>query len=117
MIDSFQSIEEKYDQAKSALENWAFIPLISRIDALLHFQDILDKQREELAETISSEIGKPLWECKQEIQAVINKIPISIEAYKARCPDRSIEQNNAYVTTRHKPHGVAAVIGPFYGSE
>ncbi len=113
MIDSFQSIEEKYDQAKSALENWAFIPLISRIDALLHFQDILDKQREELAETISSEIGKPLWECKQEIQAVINKIPISIEAYKARCPDRSIEQNNAYVTTRHKPHGVAAVIGPF----
>lgn len=113
MNDSPSSIEEKYEKAKAALENWSFIPLISRIDALLRFQEVLDKKRDELAEIISSEVGKPLWECKQEVQAVINKIPISIEAYKVRCPETSIEQNSAYVTTRHKPHGVAAVIGPF----
>ncbi|MCA1748971.1 MAG: succinylglutamate-semialdehyde dehydrogenase, partial [Sphingomonadales bacterium] len=58
--------------------------------------------------------GKPVWEAKTEVEAVINKVDISITAYHERTPQRKKEgamgMQNAL---RHKPHGVLAVLGPF----
>lgn len=66
-----------------------------------------------LAELISKEVGKPLWEAKTEIAAVIAKIAISIEAYKERCHPKNIVETHQTLKSRFKPHGVVAVFGPF----
>lgn len=66
-----------------------------------------------LAETISKETGKPLWDSYTEVQAMLNKIPLSIEAYRQRCATTERPQKNGISITRHKPHGVVVVIGPF----
>ena len=68
----------------------------------------------EFAELISKETGKPLWEAKTEVGAVVNKVQISIQAYAERTPQRKMEAAMGdRIAVRHKPHGVLAVLGPY----
>jgi succinylglutamic semialdehyde dehydrogenase len=48
------------------------------------------------------------------VDAVVNKVDISIAAYRERTPKRKLEGAlGAKVSVRHKPHGVLAVLGPY----
>ncbi|MDP9414849.1 MAG: succinylglutamate-semialdehyde dehydrogenase, partial [Pseudomonadota bacterium] len=49
-----------------------------------------------------------------EVDAVVNKVDISISAYSERTSQRRMEGTlGARVAVRHKPHGVLAVLGPY----
>lgn len=91
--------------AKKASGEWAALPFEKRLEYVEAFQSILTARKERLAKVISEETGKPLWDALSEVGAMINKVPISKEAYLKRCPDLG--------TTRHKPIGVVGVLGPF----
>ncbi len=95
--------------AKKTQHTWAALSLEKRIDYLLAFQKILQESKESFALTISRETGKPLWESKSEIDAMIGKVDISIEAQTQRCKYFTKD----LLHTRHKPLGVCAVLGPF----
>jgi len=66
-----------------------------------------------LAETISLETGKPLWESATEMESMAGKIAVSLEAYEVRAGTRTGNAAEARSVTRHKPHGVLAVFGPY----
>lgn len=63
----------------------------------------------DLHRLISEEVGKPLWESKQEVAAMMGKVEISLRAQSERAGEW--ERGNVHV--RHKPIGRLAVIGPF----
>ena len=89
-------------------------PLAKRVELLRRFANEVRKQAEKLTDLISSETGKPIWEARSEIEGVINKVEISVQAYAERSAQRKL--NSALKGTaaiRHKPHGVMAVITPF----
>ena len=44
---------------------------------------------------------------------MIGKIPLSMEAFLERCPNKALVAGNHTLNTHHKPHGVVAVFGPF----
>jgi len=111
--DTIETIESKYEKAKNAYDKWRHVNLGTRIEALNRFHDALEKKREELAITISEEIGKPLWESRQEVQSSLAKIAISIEAFKSRTMDSYKDIGPGRISTRYKPIGITAVIGPF----
>src|SRR5205085_2715997 len=72
------------------------------------------KDEPEFAELISKETGKPLWETKTEVAAVVNKVEISVDAHAERTPQRKMEAAlGNRIAVRHKPHGVLAVLGPY----
>ena len=48
-----------------------------------------------------------------EVDSMIGKIALSVEAYHDRCRVITGEMSGAVTTTRCKPHGVVAVLGPF----
>jgi succinylglutamic semialdehyde dehydrogenase len=48
------------------------------------FAALLESAKEALATLISRETSKPLWETRTEVQAMIGKAAISIEAYHER---------------------------------
>lgn len=108
-----KGVKAAIQSAEEAFPLWSTTPLEKRIETLHRYQEALKKNQESLIKAISQETGKPLWESRTELAAMIGKVPISIEAYKIRCAEMLREQNQALSYTRHKPHGVVAVLGPF----
>ena len=100
--------------ARAGWPEWAAHSLAYRIETLRRFANVVRARTQEFAELISRETGKPLWETKTEVGAVINKVEISVSAYADRTPQKKLEAAlGNKVAVRHKPHGVLAVLGPF----
>jgi succinylglutamic semialdehyde dehydrogenase len=100
--------------ARKALPGWADHSPSYRMEALRRFANVVRKKDEEFATLIARETGKPLWECRTEVAAVIAKVEISIAAYAERTPKLNLEAAMGNkVVVRHKPHGVLAVLGPY----
>ncbi len=100
--------------ARAALGPWAAHSLAYRTEAVRRFANVVRKQENEFATLISRETGKPFWEARTEVAAVINKVQISIDAYSERTPQRKLEGAlGNKIAVRHKPHGVLAVLGPY----
>jgi succinylglutamic semialdehyde dehydrogenase len=100
--------------ARAAWPAWAAHSHAFRIEAVRRFANVVRKKEAEFAELISHETGKPLWEAKTEVAAVVNKVEISVEAYAERTPQRKMEGAlGNRIAVRHKPHGVLAVLGPY----
>jgi succinylglutamic semialdehyde dehydrogenase len=100
--------------ARAAWPAWAAHALAYRIEAVRRFANVVRAKEGEFAELISKETGKPLWEARTEVAAVVNKVNISVDAYAERTPQRRMEAAlGNKVAVRHKPHGVLAVLGPY----
>lgn len=99
--------------AKEAFHFWKLLSLEERIGYLEAFAKVVAARENDLAETISKEVGKPLWESKAEVHALINKVKISIDAYNDRCREIIVPHSQYKSITRHQPHGVMAVFGPY----
>jgi succinylglutamic semialdehyde dehydrogenase len=100
--------------AREAWQGWAAHSVAFRIEALRRYANVVRKREQEFAELISHETGKPFWEARTEVAAVVNKVEISIDAYAERTPQRKLEAAlGNRVAVRHKPHGVLAVLGPY----
>lgn len=97
------------EAARAAFPAWARRPFSERQAIAEKFAALLEKNKDELSETISRETGKPRWETQTEVQAMINKVAISLRAYHARTG----EQAEGESSLRHRPHGVMAVFGPY----
>jgi succinylglutamic semialdehyde dehydrogenase len=112
---SYQSVEEAVASARKAFTSWRKTSLASRAELLKKYQAALKKREEELMEMIAREVGKPLWESKTEVTAMVNKIDVTINESMRFVQDSTIPNVMPETTgaTRFRPHGVMAVIGPF----
>lgn len=106
-------VDEAFAAAKSAFEVWRKTPLEKRIEVLKKYSRLIDENKDRLAEIISAETGKVLWDATGEVAAVIRKAEISIRAYEERTPTRVKEGDPLRTRLTHKPHGVMGVIGPY----
>jgi succinylglutamic semialdehyde dehydrogenase len=110
---SAAEVQAAADRARAAFPGWADRPRQDRIDAVKRYQAALKARAPEIAEAISRETGKALWETQTELQAMQGKVDISIRAYDERTGERTAATAFGHATLRHRPHGVAAVLGPF----
>ena len=109
-----KDVEYAVKCAKEAFNTWSLLDIEERIKYLTRFKEIVESNKEELAECISKEVGKPYWEALIEVGGVIGKLDPCIEAYNLRNKEIVKEQNDGSTCiTRFKPHGVVGVIGPY----
>ena len=99
--------------ARAAFESWANIEFEQRIAVVTKFAEQLTENQEALAITIALETGKPLWETRTEVGAMVGKVNISLNAYKERTGTVENPMPGAKAFIRHKPHGVVAIFGPY----
>lgn len=99
--------------ARNAFPIWSRTSFDERATRVLAFRDAVAADAEALARAISLETGKPLWDAKTEMQAVLGKMEISLQAYNERTGEKTREATGMRHTLHHKPHGVAAVFGPY----
>ncbi len=100
-------------RAREAWPKWAAASLNDRIEVVRRFSNIARDAEDELADLIARETGKPVWEARTEVAAIVGKVDISVKAYADRTSQRRVEGSGARNALRHKPHGVLAVLGPY----
>ena len=106
--------EAEVAAARAAWPEWAAHSVSYRIEAMRRFANEVRAREQQFADLISRETGKPVWEARTEVAAVINKVEISANAFLERTPMRKLEAAlGSKVAVRHKPHGVLAVLGPY----
>jgi succinylglutamic semialdehyde dehydrogenase len=101
------------DAAANAQFGWSTAPLDRRIDIAKKYAKTLQQKKESLAAQISNEVGKPLWESRQEVDTMIRKVDLSIQAYHDRTGTREQPLNDALSVVTHRAHGIVVVLGPF----
>lgn len=108
-----QQVDQAIHAARVANFGWRNLSFEARFNYLHTFVTNITQQQDALATLLSQETGKPLWESKTEIAAMIGKLELSKQAYLERCKEDIKELQGATSITRHKPHGVVLVLGPF----
>lgn len=106
-------VDKACDAARRALGPWYRAGLETRMEIARIFATLLAQRSEDMARIMARETGKALWDCRQELDAAVNKVEISIRSLQARAGNEFQEQKGASRALHHKPHGVIAVYGPF----
>ncbi len=113
-----QDVQDAVRQAQKGQKAWAQVPVYKRGEILRKFIELVVKNKEDLAQTLSQETGKPITEARAEI----GNIPIAFEAFIEKAkhlygevihPGREAGQEGNVLITVHEPVGVIACVIPF----
>lgn len=105
-------VKAAFEAAENAFQAWALTPVDERIAVMEAYKNLLETNKETLANDILIDTGKTAWECQTEVATMIGKVDLSIKAYHDRTPTRSAGVDDKTLLT-HRPHGVCAVFGPY----
>ena len=72
--DTIESINQKYELLHQGQRNWSKVNLQERIAAISRFHDLLDAEKDELAHSLTNEMGKPLQQSYNEINGARGRI-------------------------------------------
>lgn len=108
-----QEISAAAQAAHEALFSWSSLEFEQRAHYTQKFAEQIEKKRDQLAQLISQENGKPLWEAHTEVNSVIGKINLSIQSYHERTGTKKQTTSEANAHLRFKPQGVVVVLGAF----
>lgn len=104
--------------AKAAQKEWAKIPVYERVEIMYKFIELVERDKEDLARTLSDETGK----CITEARAEIANIPVAFKAFSERAkhfyghtiPEgMEAGQDKNILIIRKEPLGVVAAVIPF----
>jgi len=77
--DTAASIRQKFESLKSGQRRWSAVSIDTRITAIEKFYSLLDTNKDELANILSNEMGKPLQQSYNELNGARNRIKFFIE--------------------------------------
>lgn len=106
-------VEEAVLSARVASADWARRPQGDRTHVLQAYGEAIGARAEAIAEAISRDMGKALWDSRAEAGAMQAKVAISIKAQVERAGTKAMEAAFGSMHLTHRPHGVMAVFGPF----
>lgn len=108
-------IDEACAAAKKAYPAWATLPMAERKTYLLRLKELFDSHVEQMAQLISRDTGKPLWEGMTEAKALSAKIDITLNQSLNLIAEERIPNALPQVdgVIRYRSRGVMAVVGPF----
>lgn len=113
-----EDVDKAVAAAKKAQKEWAKIPVYQRVEIMYKFIDLVERDKEDLARTLSDETGKPITEARAEI----GNIPIAFKAFSERAkhfygatiPEgMEAGQDNTVLIVKKEPLGVVAAVIPF----
>lgn len=109
--DSKQRVEEKFQSLRAAQPAWNNIPLRERVKILQNFSMLLKENTEHLAMTLTSEVGKPLQQSRNEINGAIARITWLTENAEKYLSDEIMKvENGLEEKISYEPLGVICNI-------
>lgn len=113
-----EDIDSAVQFAKKAQKIWAKVPVYEKVEILKKFVSLVLENKEDLAQTLSAETGKPIKEARAEIA----NIPIAFDAFSEKAKHlygnvvpAGLEagQDKNILFTQREPLGVVACVIPF----
>jgi acyl-CoA reductase-like NAD-dependent aldehyde dehydrogenase len=109
--DTAETLQAKFEAARQSQPDWDETPLSERVAAIAQFRDLLGESIDNLAETLTAEMGKPLWQARGEISATRDRIDYFLEnVASALSPDVVYDEPDLVEKTTWEPLGVVANI-------
>ena len=113
-LSGHTDVQRAVESAKRGFAQWRITPAPARGDVLRIVGDLLSKRKEEIADAMTREMGKPLTETRGDVQEGIDT------AYYASSEGRRLfghtvpsELRNKWAMSYRRPIGVAGLICPF----
>jgi succinylglutamic semialdehyde dehydrogenase len=111
----YRPIDQILESSVSGFNFWKKLSVEERIQFLKRYQEQLEARKDEFAEAIALEAGKPLWEAYTEANALVAKVSVTINDSLPRIAHK--EYDNILPATKghvyYKPLGPSVIIGPF----
>jgi acyl-CoA reductase-like NAD-dependent aldehyde dehydrogenase len=109
--DSLESVNQKFNLLQTAQADWQRVPLAKRIETLRAFSDLLEKNIESLASVLTSEVGKPLQQSRNEINGARARIKwLTDNAAKYLSDEVMTQEENLTERISYEPLGVVCNI-------
>jgi acyl-CoA reductase-like NAD-dependent aldehyde dehydrogenase len=109
--DTHESVLAKYQAARAAQPAWAATPLAQRLDCMRRFRACLVQDAEKLAAILTSEVGKPIRQSRNEINGLLGRIDFFLEATQPTLQSRQVfDEGGMRERIEHEPLGVIANI-------
>ncbi|CAN5490952.1 aldehyde dehydrogenase family protein [soil metagenome] len=109
--DTTETIQQKYIQLKAGQVLWAKTSINDRIDCISKFYELLDANKDELAHTLTNEMGKPLQQSYNEINGARARIKYFIDnAAKYLAEEWVTTEGGTKEKIVYEPLGVVANI-------
>jgi acyl-CoA reductase-like NAD-dependent aldehyde dehydrogenase len=109
--DTHESVHAKYLAARSAQAGWAATPLATRMAVIGRFREALVQNVERLAAVLTSEVGKPIKQARNEVNGVLGRIDFFLaETEKTLAPREVFNDGGMVESIQHTPLGVVANI-------
>ncbi len=109
--DSLESVNQKFKMLQGAQADWEKITLAKRIEILRAFSDLLEKNIESLASVLTSEVGKPLQQSRNEINGARARIKwLTDNAEKYLTDEVMTQDGNLIERISYEPLGVVCNI-------
>lgn len=119
--DDAASVRAKYRAARAAQPAWAAWPLRRRLAVLAQFRAAIATQAEDLAQTLTEEMGKPITQARSELKGLLPRIDFFLKTTPGVLRGETVfSDHKAKLTERitHEPLGVIANISawnyPYY---
>lgn len=111
-------VRRAVESAKAAQKIWAKVPVYEKAEIMMRFLDLVEENKERLAQTLSQETGKTITEARGEI----GNIPIAFKGFVEKAKHlygdvipHGLEQGQEghVLMTVREPIGVVACVIPF----
>ena len=114
--DSATSVAEKVARAAAAQPSWAATPLSERLASIQRFLDAIEREKEQLALTLTREMGKPIAQARNELNALPGRIDFFLRNTAEVLAPKTVHQEREGTTQKleevigQEPLGVIANI-------
>ena len=111
--DTESSVAAAYARARRAQPDWAKTPLATRLAVIARFRDLVAERKEQLAQTLTREMGKPLSQAKNELSALAGRIDFFLANTAQVLADESVlheADGSLDEVIAHEPLGVIANV-------
>ena len=109
--DSADSVAAKYRAARAEQPGWAATPLATRLAAIRRFREDVVRESERLAAILTSEVGKPIKQARNELNGLLGRIDFFLAAAeKTLAPQQVFDEGGMREVISHEPLGVIANI-------
>jgi acyl-CoA reductase-like NAD-dependent aldehyde dehydrogenase len=111
--DDAKSIKAKYLRARAAQPGWARTRLKQRLAAIAKFRELVESQVDVLARVLTTEVGKPISQSRNEIRGLLGRIDFFLAETAATLRTQKVHaeaDGSMEERISHEPLGVIANI-------